>query len=63
MRKPQIRPSEETMAGDPVDNLMLELLDRYPHLRGPSDAMHREGAAPNQFARDALSAFRQRFQA
>lgn len=51
------------MAGDPVDNLMLELLDRYPHLRGPSDAMHREGAAPNQFARDALSAFRQRFQA
>jgi hypothetical protein len=46
---------------DPVDAIMNELMERHPHLRAANEAMRDEGVVFNQFAQDALSAFRQRF--
>lgn len=46
---------------DPVETIMNELMERHPHLRAANEAMRGEGVVFNQFAQDALSAFRQRF--
>jgi hypothetical protein len=40
---------------------MNELMERHPHLRTANEAMRDEGIVFNQFAQNALSAFRQRF--
>ena len=47
---------------DPVETVMNELLDRHPHLRAAREAMRGDGVVCNQFAQDALSVFRQRFE-
>jgi len=46
---------------DPVETIMNELMERHPHLRTANEAMRDEGIVFNQFAQNALSAFRQRF--
>lgn len=44
-----------------TDEVLDELIERYPHLKAARDAMRTEGVSCNEFSQDALGVFRQRF--